>query len=100
MPLISTRVPEELDEELEWYAKKEKVGKTIALRKILDKGLKEIKIEYALYLYQKGKITLMKASEIAAIPLWEIFDIIREKKVPMHYTIEDVEKDIKSALKG
>ena len=100
MPLISTRVTEELDEELEWYAKKEKVGKTIALRKVLDKGLKEIKVEHALELYEKGKITLMKASEIAAIPLWEIFDIIREKKVPMHYTIEDVEKDIKSALKG
>ena len=100
MPLISTRVTEELDKELEWYAKKEKVGKTIALRKILDKGLREIRLEYALDLYQKGNITLMKASEIAAIPLWEILDIIREKKVPMHYTLEDVEKDIKSALKG
>ena len=100
MPLISTRVTEELDEELEWYAKKEKVGKTIALRKVLDKGLKEIKVEHSLELYEKGKITLMKASEIAAIPLWEILDIIREKKVPMHYTLEDVEKDIKSALKG
>lgn len=99
MPLISTRVPEELDEELEWYAEKEKVGKTIALRRILDKGLREIRLEYALDLYQNGKITLMKASEIAAIPLWEILEIVRGKKVPMYYTLEDVEKDIKSALK-
>ena len=100
MSLISTRIPEELDEELEWYAKKEKVGKTIAFRRVLDKGLREIRLEYALDLYQKGKITLMKASEIAAIPLWKILDIARDKKVPMYYTLEDVEKDIKSALKG
>lgn len=97
MPLISTRVPEELEEELEWYAKRENVGKTIALRRVLDKGLKEIRIERALDLYQKGKVTLMKASEIAAIPLWEILEIVREKKIPMHYTLEDAEKDIKSA---
>ena len=99
MPLISTRVTEEQDEELEWYAKKEKVGKTIALRRALDKGLKEIRLEHALDLYQKGKITLMKAAEISAIPLWEILDIVREKRIPMHYTMEDVEKDIKAALK-
>jgi len=99
MPLISTRVTEELDDELEWYAKKEKVGKTIALRRALDKGLKEIKLEYVLDLYQKGKITLMKAAEVAGISLWEILEIVREKKLPMHYTLEDVEKDIKSALK-
>lgn len=100
MPLLSTRVPEELDEEIEWYAKKENVGKTIALRKVLDKGLKEIRLEHALELYQKGKITLMKAAEIAGISVWEILEIVRDKKVPMYYTLEDVEKDIKSALKG
>lgn len=99
MPLISTRVPEDLDEELEWYAKKERIGKTIALRRVLDKGLKEIRLEYALDMYQKGKTTLMKAAEIADMPLWEILEVIREKRIPMHYTLEDAEKDIKAALK-
>ena len=99
MPLISTRVPDDLDEELEWYAKKEKIGKTIALRRVLDKGLKEIRLEYALNLYQRGKVTLMKAAETAGMSLWEILEIVREKKIPMHYTLEDAEKDIKAALK-
>jgi len=98
MTLISTRIPDELDEELKWYAKKEKVGKTIALRRVLDKGLKDIKLEYALDLYQKGKITLMKAAEIAGMSLWEILDVVREKRIPMHYTLQDVEEDIKAAL--
>lgn len=98
MSLISTRIPEELAKELEWYAKKEKVGRTIALRKVLDKGLREIKLEHALEMYQKGKITLMKAAEIAGISLWEALEIVRDKRIPMHYTLEDVEKDIKAAM--
>ncbi|MBI4174638.1 MAG: UPF0175 family protein [Candidatus Aenigmarchaeota archaeon] len=39
----------------------------------------------------------MKASEIAGVPLWEILDAVRARKIPMPYTLEDVEKDIKSA---
>ena len=100
MPLISTRVPDDLDEELEWYAEKERIGKTIALRRVLDKGLKDIKLQHALELYQKGKITLMKAAEIAGISLWEALDAARERKIPMHYTLKDAEKDIKAALEA
>ena len=48
MVLISTRIPEDMEEEIKWYAEKEKIGRTIALRKILDKGLKEFRLEYAL----------------------------------------------------
>jgi len=54
------------------------------------------KLEHTLDLYQKGEITLLKAAEIAGISLWEILEIVREKRLPMHYTLEDVEKDIKS----
>ena len=99
MGLISTRIPEDLEKELEWYAKKEKIGRTIALRKILDKGIKEIRLEYSLSLYKKGKITLMRAAEISGISLWEVLDIIKEKKIPMPYTLEDVEKDLEIAKK-
>ena len=56
------------------------------------------KLEHTLDLYQKGEITLLKAAEIAGISLWEILEIVREKRLPMHYTLEDVEKDIKTAI--
>lgn len=98
MALISTRIPDELKKQLEWYAKKEMIGTAIALRKIMSIGLKEIKLEYALDLYRNGKVTLWKAAEIAGISLWEILDIVRERKIPMPYTLEDVKDDIKAAL--
>lgn len=99
MTLISTRIPDELKKKLDWYAKKENIGRAIALRKILDKGIKEIKIEYALELYQKGKIGIGRVAQIADISMWEALDIIREKRIPMHYTLEDVEKDLEIAMK-
>ena len=99
MPLVSTRVSPDIEKELEWYAKRENVGKTVAVRRILDRGLKEVRLEHALDLYGKGKVTLWKAAEIAGISLWEILDIVRERRIPMNYTLEDVEEDLKSALK-
>lgn len=98
MTLVSTRIPEELQKALEWYSKKERIGRAIALRKILEKGLKEIKTEYALELYAKGKVTLLKATEIAGISLWELLDIVREKRIPLSYTVHDIEHDIEAAL--
>ncbi len=97
MALISTRIPDELEKELEWYANKENIGKTIALRKALNKGLKEIKLEHALEQYKKGKITLMKAAEMSDMPLWEILDIVRDRRIPLYYTLKDAEEDIKAA---
>ncbi len=98
MTLISTRIPDDLKKQLEWYAKKERIGTAIAIRKIMDIGLKEARLEYALDLYRRGKASLWKAGKIADLSLWEMVDIVRERKIPMPYTLEDVEKDIQSAL--
>jgi len=97
MALISTRIPDDLEKQLNWYAEKEKIGRAIALRKILDRGIKEIKLEHALDLYQKGKIGMGRAAKMADMSLWEILDIIRERRIPMHYTLKDVEEDLRIA---
>jgi len=57
------------------------------------------KLDFSLRLYREGKVTLMKAGEIAGLSLWEILDIVRKRRIPMYYTLEDVEKDIEIALK-
>jgi predicted HTH domain antitoxin len=98
MSLISTRLPQDMNTEIEWYAKKEQVGKTVALRKILERGLKEVRVEHALEEYREGRVTLWKASEMARLPLWEMMEIIKEKGVPAPYTLKDVEEDIKAAF--
>ncbi len=94
MTLISTRLPPEIKKEIEWYARKEKVGKSVALRRILERGLKEVKLEHALDEYSKGKVTLWKAAELAGISLWEMTDVVRERRIGVRYTHEDVVSDL------
>jgi len=98
MSLVSTRLPQDMDREIEQYARKEQVGKTVALRKILEKGLKEVRIEHALEEYRHGKVTLWKASEMARLSLWEMMDLVKERGISAPYTLKDVEEDIKAVF--
>ena len=62
-------------------------------------SIQKAKLEQALDQYRDGKITLWKAAETAGISLWKILDIVRARRIPMPYALEDAEKDIKSAHK-
>jgi len=57
----------------------------------LPKVLREI---IAVNLYKEGLISLGKASEIAGVSRWEMFDILAAKKIPLQYYPEDLEEDI------
>ena len=62
----------------------------------LPKVLREI---IAVNLYKEGLISLGKASEIAGVSRWEMFDILATKKIPLQYYPEDLEEDIETLKK-
>ena len=62
----------------------------------LPKVLREI---IAVNLYKEGLISLGKASEIAVVSRWEMFDILAAKKIPLQYYPEDLEEDIETLKK-
>ena len=96
--LITTRMPTEMEKEIERLAKEGRVQKAALLRELLIRGLQDIKKEQALKLYSEGRITLWKAAELAGISLWEMIDEVKEKKIPVKYSIEDAKDDIKLVL--
>ncbi len=100
MSLVSTRLPQDMNNEIEWYARKEHLKKTVALRKIIERGLKEVRVEHALEEYHEGKVTLWKACEIARLPLWEMMELVKKRRISAPYTLKDVEEDIKAAFGG
>ncbi len=56
-----------------------------------------VKKTLAVELYREGKLSLGKAAELAgAANKWEMLAILNERKVPLQYTAEDAEMDIKS----
>jgi predicted HTH domain antitoxin len=50
-------------------------------------------------LYRDGKVTLRKAAKIADVSLWEMMEIVKERKVPIQYDYEDFRADFEAALK-
>lgn len=55
-----------------------------------------IRESLAVELYREGLISLGKASEIAMVSKWEMFEILAAKKVPLQYYPEDLKQDIET----
>ncbi len=65
------------------------------LCKIEDEELPDyIRKLVALELFREGEVSLGKASEIAGISIREMMVLLRERKVPLHYSEKDLDKDI------
>ena len=45
------------------------------------------------------KISLSKSAEIADISVRELMDLVKEKDIPLHITVEDIREDFEAAMK-
>ena len=93
---MTFRLPLEIDIEIERIAKLEDSDKSKLIRELIISGIKEKKIEELIKLYEKGKITLWKAARLAKISLWEMIEIVKERKIPAQYGETELKKDIEA----
>ena len=77
---ISTRIPKELEKELESYMETEHVEKSTAVRKLLYQSLQEWREQHALRLLAEGRTTISRAAELAGMDIWSFTAKIRESK--------------------
>ncbi len=54
----------------------------------------EIRRMLALFLYEHGRISLGKASELGGFSQWELSEMNRELQIPIRYTARDLEADM------
>lgn len=95
---INIRVPHELAEDLEQLAQVEHRSRIDIARQLLWEGIAHRKQEHALALYVEGKVSRSKAAEIAGISLWEMMDLIAQRRIPSNYTISDAIAEVKRLL--
>ncbi|WP_066413894.1 UPF0175 family protein [Halorubrum aethiopicum] len=76
MPTISTRVPEDLEAELEAYLESERLDRSTAVRKLLSEGLEEWRRERALDRFTDGEVSLTRAAELADLSVWEFARLV------------------------
>lgn len=81
MGTISTRVPEELEAELEAYLEDEKLDRGTAVRKLLSEGLEDWRRERALDTVANGEITFSEAAERADMSVWDFAQLAKERDV-------------------
>ncbi|MCW4007363.1 MAG: UPF0175 family protein [Candidatus Bathyarchaeota archaeon] len=94
--VVSARLPKEKARLVEEIAKEEKVDKSTILEKAVEHYAREWKLKKALEMYRDGQITLSRAAEIAEISIWEIIDLLAQKKVNLQYSADDLEEDLKA----
>jgi predicted HTH domain antitoxin len=78
MPTISTRVPDDLEAELEAYLESERLDRSTAVRKLLSEGLDEWRRERAIDRFADGEVSLAKAAELADLSVWEFSRLVEE----------------------
>lgn len=92
---ITSRLPDEMVEEIERISKLEKLDKSSVVRRLLDKAIPAWKLEYALQMYQNREISLGKAAEFSSISIWEFLNQLYSKKIPLNYDLDDLKSDLK-----
>ncbi len=59
----------------------------------------ELKQEIAILLFQKEKLTLAQAAELASMTQLHFQHLLASRSIPIHYDVQDLEDDIKTLRK-
>ncbi len=69
------------------------------LRRLLDKGLAEVKMDIAVDDYVKGKTSMEKSAETSGVSLWRFLDELRKRNVALKYSSADAENEIEKIIR-
>ncbi len=60
----------------------------------IDNISQDVKRMFAIFLYERKRISLSKSCEIANMNQWEFFEVNKQLGIPIHYTQDDLNKDM------
>ena len=95
---VSVRIDETDLNEINEISKIEKKTKSSVLREVLEKGIKEKKLEIALEKFRKNEASVGRAARMADMPLSLFMDMLVEKKIDFHYGIKELEEDFEGLV--
>lgn len=95
---VSVRIDETDLKEINEISRIERKTKSSVLREVLEKGIKEKKLELALEKFRKNEASIGKAARMAQMPLSQFMDVLVEKKIDFHYGIKELEEDFEGLI--
>lgn len=98
--VVSARLPREMVKLIEEIAREEKIDKSTVVERALEHYIREWRLNKAVESYRDGLVTLSRAAEIAGVSIWEMIDVLVQKKVTLQYSVEDLEEDLRALEQG
>ena len=95
---ISFVIPKHLKKSLKELQELTGEDQSSLLRKLVDKGLTEAKLDIAVDYYVKERTSLEQSSRIAGVSLWVFLDELRRRNVALKYSMADAESEISRFL--
>jgi predicted HTH domain antitoxin len=92
MKVKSLRIPEDIDQAIDYVARSEKLEKTGSLRKLTRMGFEV----YVAKSYERGKLTLREAGKLLHLNLIETIDLLNEMGVKGNIKAKDVMEGLKT----
>lgn len=95
---VSVRINEPELREIAEISKLEKKTKSSVLREVLEKGIKNKKLEIALQKFRNKEATAWQAAKTADIPLTQFLDVLVQKGIDFHYGIKELREDFEGLI--
>ena len=95
---ISFVIPKQLKKSLKELQELTGEDQSTILRKVVDRGLSEARLDIAVDRYVRDKASLEQASVIAGVSLWRFLDELRTRSVALKYSRADAEAEIDRIL--
>ena len=92
MKVKSLRIPEDIDQAIDYVARSEKLEKTSSLRKLTRMGFEV----YVAKSYERGKLTLREVGKLLHLNLIETIDLLNEMGVKGNIKAKDVMDGLKA----
>jgi predicted HTH domain antitoxin len=97
---VAARIPESIVKDINYVAQEENSDKSKVIRELLSSAVKDKLTDLALEKYSKREVSLGRAAELAKMPLADFMMKAAERKIPINYSVDSLEKDFKAAVKA
>lgn len=94
MPTVSVRLDNQIVKDIEFLMKDYKADRSEVIRRLIDRGLRQAKIEKVIELLRQQKISIGKAAKLAGVTIYEMIELCKKHEIRIGYTRDDLRRDL------
>jgi predicted HTH domain antitoxin len=91
---VSSRISKEEMSCLDELAERAGMDRAGIIKRILRRGIAELRLEQAVDAYSREEITLSRAAELAGLTQWELLARFDKARAVLHYDERELEEDL------